>query len=625
MNEKFFVEKSEEILPEENTIENPKKGEDFFIEHTVAIEDYAEQVGLVFKKGTGWEMNMEKGEVTYDPNFFSEKGYSPAESMWATCHEIEHFRDWRKDPETYSKLFSRFRGRKRLHILYNCIDDIMVNREVDNRFPSHSDTKDNLYRQKLFPKIDYLDAPKHLQFAYSLLREKILPEDILIVDQRVREEIKKLLNIDGNGTDLIDLVSDPEAKSKDRFNAIKDYIEPIFERFFQEDLEKRKKEEDEKGGDPGTQGKEPKEDPQGPGGGPVKKGEGKPKKGEDYFSKEYEDFESKSPKPFSIDNVKKALDKEIEEKKRTPEKIAEEQFEREHEVSVKDVGKYREEFKKIESHIESLRNIFEKIISKRKEIKRRLKERTDQGVIIDPSLIAQAYIDAKSGISDSVTQLKVKKIEHDENKPNNFEFTLVCDLSMSMNQEDEGGKSYEQRLCAILIMEALAEFEEKLKIERQEKSLDLHILTEVRGFGDIDEGLKQLSDTIDYKDRIKIGKRLSNCNGNSTKDFKSLSVIDNNISEEIRHKIENGDLVKIVLLITDGGSQDIRKAKKEKDALKKAGVIVIAIQIGKVSEEDKEKFKEVWQKTEKDGLLCQNVSNLVPTISKLLEKLLNNL
>lgn len=616
---------------EDTEKENIFQANEFFGEHQKAIEDYAEDRGMIFKQGDRWAINMEKGEAVYDPKFFNEKGYSPAETMWATCHEIEHFRDWRKDPETYSKLFSRMKFNRRIHILYNSIDDVMVGRNVDKRFPSHKGTRENLYQKKLFPETDYSEIPKHLQFAYTMLREKMLPEEILKIDKEVREEIERLKNIDEQGADLISLISDPDAKPSDRFEIIRDYIEPIYEKFFKEDVEKKKKQEqkskgegedEEKGGKEEREKGESKKEK-----GKQDKKEGKPKKDEDYFKDEYDDFDSKMPEPMPTGDIKDALDKEIKRKKeearKTPEQVANEQFEKEHNVSVKDVENYRYEYEKIKQYIEPLREVFERIISKRKEIKRRLKEKTDQGVIIDPSMISQAYIDARSGILDSRTQLKIRKEEYDENKPNNFEFTLICDLSGSM--QSPNAKETEQRLSAILINEALVEFEEKLKAERLEKHLDLHVMTEARGFSENDEELKPMSDTIDYKTRVNIAKRLQNCAGESTRDFESLAKIDKDINEETRRKIEKNDLKKIVLMITDGGSDDVRQAKKEKESLVKSGVITKAIQIGEVSDSDKEKFKEVWQKPKKDGYSCKDVSKLTPTIEKLLEDFLSDL
>jgi hypothetical protein len=579
---------------------------DFFNQYAEAISDYAEDNGLDFKAGKGWSIEMKTGRATYDPNFFIEKGYSQAESMWAICHEIEHFRDWRKNPEAYANLFSKINSKKRLHVLYNCIDDIMVNRNVDNRFPAHKKTKEYLYQQKLFPGDDYTSSPKHLQFAYALLREKMLPSEILKIEDDVRLEVEKLKNIDGRGTDLLNLVSDFNANPADRFEIIRDYIEPIYEKFFQEDLEEKKNKEGD-GGD-GSDGK---------------------KKAEDYFSDEYNDFDSKSPEAISFTDIKDAIDKEIkrqkEEKQKSPEQIAKEQFEREHGVSVRAVENYRRNYDKIEKYISSLREVFERIISRRKEIRRRLKERTDQGVILDPSLISQAYIDAESGVLDSRTQLKVRKQEFDENKPNNFEFTLICDISGSMDENSRGGKSYEQKMSSILIMEALNEFEEKLKEARLDRSLDLHVFTEIRAFGGEDEELKPLSDNIDYQTRIKVASRLSNCDGGSTSDFKSLSAINSGMDDDVKNKISKNELKKVVLLITDGGSDNVSSARREKELLEKSGVIVKAIQIGKPGAGDVDKFRAVWQKGKKDGHPCKDVSQLVPTIEKLLEEFLNDL
>lgn len=595
--------------------------EEFFDEHGKAIEDYAQDRGIIFRRGNQWAIEMEKGLATYDAKHFADKNFSKPEAMLVSCHEIEHFRDWRRDPEAFRSLFSRMISRRRLKLLYNCLDDIQAYQTVDKRFPSLKEVRENRYRQKLFPATDYTKDPRHLQFAYAILREKMLPEGIVNLAPEVREAIDDLKNIDGEGTDLIKLVSDPDAKPADRYEIIRDYIEPIYEKFFQEDVKEKKEQESQEGKkDEGGKG-EPE---------PGKNGKSKkPQSAEDYFSDDYDDFDGKFSEPMSPQDIKDTLDKFIKDKKakkeKTPEEIAREQFEKEHGVSSQEIENYRADYEKIKQYVESLREIFERIISKRKEIKRRLKERTEQGVVLDPSLISQAYIDAQSGILDSRTQLKIRKEEYDENKPNNFEFTLICDLSGSMDDEKPGGKSFEQRLCSVLIMEAFDEFEEKLKAERLEKSLDLRVLTEIRGFGDEDEELKPMSDFLDYKTRVAVASRLAKCNAGSTRDFDSLAKIDKGINEDIRRKIEKNDLKKIVLLITDGGSDDIRQAKKEKEALAKAGVITKAIQIGEVSQTDKEKFKEVWQKPKKDGYSCKNVSELVPTVEKLLEEFLSDL
>jgi len=132
----------------------------------------------------------------------------------------------------------------------------------------------------------------------------------------------------------------------------------------------------------------------------------------------------------------------------------------------------------------------------------------------------------------------------DEHRPLDFEFTLICDLSGSMNEERPGGKSYEQRLCAVLITEALDEFEKKLRAERFEKVIDLRVFTEVRGFAAEDEELKGMSGVIDYYTRVKISRRLSSCVGRRTADYKSLAKVASRLDADIGTSLRERDLKK---------------------------------------------------------------------------------
>ncbi len=598
----------------------------FFSDNEQAIRDYAQHGGLVFVLGDRWSIDVHTGRGTFDPKFFVKRGFNEAESMWATCHEIERFRDWRRDPEAYGALLARTAKERRLDLLYRYINSIAANRDEDRRFPAHRETRAYLYEDKLLPRVNYTRIPRHLQFIYAILREKMLPEEEITLSPEVRMEIEKLKNIDGEGADLIFLVSDPTVLPRDRFAVIQDYIEPIYERFFQEDVRERKERQNKNGSrgkdqgigeeesvEGGTKGAEPsyleKETP----------------RDEDYFSREYDESEAKLPNVLTPKEAKEEIEREIRrrrEENKSPEQMAKEQFRARYGVSAAEVEDYADEYKKIEYQIKPLRVIFERIIAARKEIKRRLKERTDQGVIIDPSMIAQAYIDAQSGLFNSRTQLKISREEFDDNMLKEFEFTLICDLSGSMNENRPGGKSYEQKLAAILIIEALDEFEKKLKEQRLERSVDLHVLTEIRGFHAEDEALKPLSDTVDFATRVRIAQRLENCTGSRTAEYKSLAQVAAKLDKATERKIQNGDLKKVLILITDGGSDDVGLTKEAKNRLTERGVIAKAIQIGQPGKTDTEKFTSAW---EEDGSPCKDVSLLVQTIEQLLEAFLDNL
>ncbi len=596
----------------------------FFSDNERAIADYAQRVGLVFEPGERWTIDVESGRGTFDPVFFVKRGYAEAESMWAVCHAIEHIRDWRRDPEAYAALYAKAGQVRRTGLLYQYINDILANREEDRRFPAHRETRAALYQVKLLPRVNYLKTPRHIQLITAMLRERIIPEEPLSLSPEVRTALKKLKNYDGEGTNLIDLATDPTVLPRNRFLLVRDYIEPVYEALFQKDIEERKnkkKKEPDRGGDPMNE-----ESVEG-GTRSIAKGfiESSLPDEKEYFSEEYNEAIKALAGVFSPDEAREKIEKAIQrlrEENKSPQQIARDQFKVEHGVTVEEAEDYAEEYKKIAHQIEPLREVFGRIIATRKETKRRLRERTDQGVIIDPSMMVQAYIDANSGVRDSRTQLKIKKEEFDEHTLNEFEFSLTCDLSGSMNENWPGGKSYEQKLSAILIIEALDEFEKRLKEERLEKSLDLHIRTEVRGFHAFDEELKSLSDFIDFAGRVKISRRLEYCTGANTADYTSLVYIAAMMDAETEMKIRKGVLRKVVLLITDGGSDDVLLTKEARRRLISKGIVTGAIQIGQPGKSDSEKFKQIWGS---DGLPCRDVSRLVPVVEGLLEGFLKNL
>lgn len=152
--------------------------------------------------------------------------------------------------------------------------------------------------------------------------------------------------------------------------------------------------------------------------------------------------------------------------------------------------------------------------------------------------------------------------------------------------------------------------------------MDLHVRSEVRGFHAGDEELKPLTDSIDFETRVKISRRLDACIGGRTADFKSLAQVAAAIDGQAGKRLKDRDLKKVLILITDGGSDDPALAWEAKKRLVDMGVIAKAIQIGKPSNQDIAKFRQVWQR---DGSPCRDVSQLVGAIERLLVDFLKDL
>ena len=108
--------------------------QNFFQEEERMLTDFAQIGGFTFKRGKGWAINPESGEATYDPSFFTEKGYSQAQALFASAHEVEHVRqltellNQRGGSGYWERVKERHEQNRRYAILANCVADVADNR-----------------------------------------------------------------------------------------------------------------------------------------------------------------------------------------------------------------------------------------------------------------------------------------------------------------------------------------------------------------------------------------------------------------------------------------------------------------------------------------------------------------
>jgi hypothetical protein len=313
-----------------------------------------------FLENSGFYFDHRNGRVAVSLKHFVEmkkEGSSREMIEWAMGHEIKHHADMTEDPEGYLGNFERNKEKaksragealdilrqnnkdipsyvnekwtvqflgKQIHNLYNCLDDIFVNRAVANHFNRFSkegilgsDVCD-FYAQKLFPGkqtesgetiVDYSKLPKTKQLSYYFLRKFMVPDEEMLVSAEVREKIYGFIDkfAQKYGKRTIDEVYEktrPTGKYEKQQNIasvryawIEKNIEPIFWEFLLQDLKtmpippkkegEPQKGEGEKGdGDPGKpqegEGGDKKEGNKGDGqSGKVEKKDSEPENGED--------------------------------------------------------------------------------------------------------------------------------------------------------------------------------------------------------------------------------------------------------------------------------------------------------------------------------------------------------
>lgn len=579
----------------------PQAEQSFFREEERILSDIAGGSGFTFKRGEGWAINSETGDATYDPKFFEEKGYTPSQAQFAAFHEIKCHLVETADllrisggQEAHQRLKDRIKEKPRLHIWENCRTDIKGNQAIMGFAPSLAEDVETVYREKLWPETDLTDKPRHLQFMYAVLRNSMVPDEEVRVDPMVSAAIDKLRDV--KGKDVIALATDPILDPLLALRLSERYIEPVIEELYQEDLKDRK-------GEQQLQGE-----------GQGQRGSGEP------FEGNYQDYENRHPEPMDEDEVEEKIKETIASQGASSRQAA--GYEAEHGVSKKDIEEYQKVYREIEVHIELLRQVFRRIIDQRKIPVRHLVALKEEGVMIDPGLVAQTFMDIRAGITNPKTMKDFEGHFMEENIPGKFSLRLVADQSFSMG---DGRKDVAQRKSAVVVMESLKEFSDILDEERGGMAVDLEVQTELRSFG-VQEGTrlyKSLSSELTEKQRVEYFKGLMETKG-GTNDYDALAKIEEDIKSRISadpiyaEELRSGKRREIVIVLSDGDSGNVPEAKRRAQNLRDLGVKVVGLGMtsGAVG---------IQTTYAPDGKVCYDESNLPKALEEMLSEYLGTL
>ena len=570
----------------------------------------------------GWAFDFENKRLMYDPNFFIERGYSLKETLFATTHELmAHYGELMRDPEFVLREARRYsQSKPHLHILYNIFEDVLGNRRIVSELPFLDETRTTLYREKMFPQTDYTDQSSHVQFVYGFIRESMVSGEPVKLNPEARQALEELRAFGKDKTDVLDLVTTPTIDPRDRFRIMRSVIEPIYEKLYRSDLEKEKQKRgkgESQGGEPKEQEGPPQSQREGEGKGSEGKEGGKKEKKRRWpwqkkeeekkdggsepkkeqkgggkaaerkaieeaikkFKKEYEAYEKTHPEPLSPkdeEKIKEVL-KEIAEKKGglpSLDRSILEQWAKEHGVNAEDVIAYRNEFQEIEPLIKELREVFKKIVSKRLRERMRLSPQLQkEGEELEEGTLAEVYAESKAGGEPRAFR-EMERRKREEVGYGVLDMTLVNDLSGSM---EEGGKLEMDRKSKTLFLESLADFQKEIQEAEFESgmSLGLEVRTETRAFGDFgDAELKALSPALTEKDRIGIWKKLHRADG-GTPDYLSLEAVLKEITPEYEKELKDKTRRRVVVVLSDGASQDQERYMKNFKELEKRGIIMV--------------------------------------------------
>lgn len=617
---------------------------EFVGKHRDFLEHYARGQIKIEPSPAGLDtfaFNLATNTIYVNSKFYKTAGFSfsDAKTLFATCHEVEHFSEKKQllsedgGAKKFESYLKKLEESKAYGVMDNCLADIRENKTVIKKTNvENSDVERSMYREDMFKETDFTSQPKHIQLPQAIMRESRVPDEMCQVVPEVRKKLDELRTIKSpNGESLIDVMTNPEVPMSVRLKLQDHYVWPMVQELLEKDLEEEKKKE--KDGDGGEgEGGESKDKGEAKDGGEEKK-EGQGKKGNgdkaekpdpnQIFKDAYEQAEKKLPNAVPMEAIKKAFKEWQESMGENPLDRADDEYAKKLGVEKADLQKYRDivkSFEKIvnpetgENIIQDLRNLIERILARRLKPAQAPRYPIEEGEdLVDP---AQLIADVKAGNLEpkvwETTEVKEKKGD----RFGEVEITLVCDRSSSM----VGAKLREQQKAAVLMMEVLKEFAEQCDEEKINLEKLLEIKSEVYSFQQDSSDsvpLKKMSKELGEKERVDVAGTLSSAPGGTT-DFVPLETINRNLDDDTKKKILEGELKKIVIVFTDGESNDPDRTKKILKTLRADGVVAVGIGITKDGEAAIETYAP-------EARVAEKAENLAAILADLLKEQLADL
>lgn len=587
--------------------------------HRDLFEHYAHGAINVLPAPEGmntFAFDLKTNSIYVNSCFYKELGFSEEKTTFATLHEIEHLLEkvqmlGEKGGERgFTRYIDQIQKSKAFGLMDNCVADIRENRTVVAR--THAEfgqIERKCYTEDLFPSTDFTSQPLHIQLPYAILRESRVPGEMCAVAPEVREMIDELGAVRSKeGVGLMDVMTHPDTPMSTRLALQNKYIWPKVQELLKKDLENQdqsKQDKAEEGNEEGhgesdegqdeslpNEGKKPGEPSQTSSG---DKNKGKPKKTEgdtgkpdpnEIFKDAYRDAEKHVPNAVPIDEIKKAFEEWKEAEKDNPLLRADKEYADKLGVKPEELEQYRrivaslEQIKNPETNesvIAELHSLISKIISERRKPATAPQYPVEDGEFInDPAMLVS---EVKAGNLTPKVWETLETVEQRGQKFGEVDITLVCDRSGSMEQ---GTKLAEQRKAAVLFMEVLKEFADQAEEERMNLIKPLEIRSEIYTFQhDTADGtpVKKMSKELTEKERIATAAILSSAPGASTPDFVPLESVALGLDKETKHKIALGELKKIIIVFTDGGSDNSSRVQEVLGKLRKDGVVVVGVGI----------------------------------------------
>ncbi len=624
--------------------------EQFNIENIQRVKEYFEllrPLARIFSGYGVYELRIDpraetfafdhqRREIIVSTRLIEKLNLETEEKKYIFLHELGHLIQLFQDPQSYLESFEITKKKaeerkenkelyqRAWHNFFNVFKDIHDNSMIKSLMPIYQKGErleklaENLYSLKLFPERDYSQDPLSVQFLNYFLRRMMVPNEEVIVNERVKREIKQKLSFFGTDYDSLEAFVREEIFNstktiKDIMFILKEFLMPIYEKLLEEDVK-----------------------------------EGRLQEISELIGKISMDSDISEEVIKKIVEGIKETQKSGEEKYRENQRKMFKEWAERKGFSKEEIRRFEEIQERTLKIISDLEDLWQNFIQRSVEITRGKVAGFKRGSSISTQeLIRELPVLLTQPSEAKIFVRYLPEIKSESIKPRKINLELIVDLSGSMDEE----KREAVQEVAYAINKSLINFYRTgtLSVVDQKIEFPVTINYRILGFG---SSVKELTETTEEekKERIKKDRpnrdldeellrailKIEKIDLEGTKDVLALEDVKNSITPEIRSNLENGDEILVILEITDGETATPQESKtlvQEFNSI--PNVYCRAIQIpGPIySEKPKEKtreerlkppeilpptgtFKEVWGKDW--GKRLENLEVLKETVLAIL-------
>jgi hypothetical protein len=545
------------------------------IENIIRIREYFEllrPLARVFSGYGVYELRIDPQAKTFyfdhqrrvifvSPRLIEELNLEREEKKYAFLHELGHLIQLFQNPQVYLESFEipkkKAEEKKENKDAYqrawlnffNVFNDIHANSMIRALMPIYQRGERlerlpvNLYSRKLFPERDYSNLPLSTQFIFYLLRRTMVPEEDVIISERVRREVEQAISFFGSKYPSLEAfvreeIFNPAKTIEHIMFILKEVLMPIYEKLLEEDEGEGKIEET-----PEHLGEIPID--------------------EDISDDVIEDIAK------GIEEAQKSGD----EKHRENQRKRFEEWAEGKGFSEEEIRRFEEIQERTLEIISDLEDLWRNFIQRSVEITRGKIAGFKTGTSISPQELIRelpVLLTQPSEAKIFVRYLPETKLE--SIKPKKINLVLIVDLSSSMDEEKR--KAVQE--VAYAIGKSLINFYRTGALSVVDEGIEFPVTInyQILGFGD---SVEELTETTEEERRERAKKdrpnrdldeellrsilKIERIDLGGTQDSLALENVKNLITPEIKSNLENGDEILVIIEITDGETATAQESK----------------------------------------------------------------